>query len=97
MRFKQKDGTKGVWDGEKVVPFTNGILETDDPVLIKVMQGRYEEVDDGREAEQGDTEGQEIKAEPTYAELREEAKAREVEGFYRMNKQELIEALKEGE
>ena len=96
MKFRQKDGTTGVWDGKRIVPFIDGALETDDPALIRAMQGRYEEVDDGKTIE-GDTEGQTIKKEPTFNELRQEAKAREVEGYGKMNKQGLIEALKEGD
>ena len=96
MIFKQK-GNEMIWDGQKVVPFTDGIIETDDPAFIKVLEGAgYEGEEDG-EAIQGDTEGQEAEKEPTFNELRQEAKAREIEGYSKMNKMELIEVLKEGD
>ena len=96
MIFKQK-GNEMIWDGQKVVPFTDGIIKTDDPAFINVLErAGYEGEEDG-ETIQGDTEGQEAEKEPTFNELRQEAKAREIEGYSKMNKAELIEALKEGE
>ena len=46
------------------------------------------------QAEQGDSEGQETK-EKSFNELRAEAKEREIEGYGKMNKEQLMAALKE--
>ena len=97
MIFYQRKTCAGVWDGKKFHPFVDGKIETEDGTLIALLRKcGYEEVDDGKTIE-GDTEGQEVKKEPTFNELRQEAKAREIEGYSKMNKQGLIEALKEGE
>ena len=85
-----------VWDGSKVVPFVDGKLEIKDPDLIKRLKKKYRSEEDG-EAVKGNPEGQAVKKEQTFAELRQEAKAREIEGYGKMTKLELIEALKEGE
>ena len=98
MKFKAR-GTFILWDKEKdqaLCKFVNGEYETDDPYITNKLKGKYEVVDDGQ-AKQGDPEGQETEKEQTFAELREEAKAKKIKGYGRMNKSELLEALKEGE
>ena len=54
---------------------------------------RRELAERGREAEQRNAEGQKAKEEPTFNELREEAKEKQIKGYGRMNKVELKEAL----
>ena len=55
---------------------------------------RRELAKNGRKAEARDAERQTAKKEPTFNELRQQAKEKEIEGYGKMNKQELTEALK---
>ena len=57
---------------------------------------RRELAKNGRETEQRDSEGQETK-EKSFNELRAEAREREIEGYGKMNKEQLIETLKAGD
>ena len=57
---------------------------------------RRELAKNGRETEQRDSEGQETK-EKSFNELRAEAREREIEGYGKMNKEQLLEALKAGD
>ena len=95
MRFLQK-GNESVWDGQKIVPFVNGVLETDNPDFIARLEKMGYKGDEDGEAVKGNPEGQAAKKEQTFAELRAEAKGK-IQGYGKMTKLELIEALKEGE
>ena len=87
----------GVWDGQKIVPFVDGKLETDSPELIEKLQNSgYRSDEDGRETEQGDKEGPEVETEPTVKELREQAKEKGLKDYGKMNKAELLEAVGRG-
>ena len=55
---------------------------------------RREMAERGREAESGNIERPEAEKEPTFNELRAEAKEREIEGYGKMNKAQLLEALR---
>ena len=57
---------------------------------------RRELAKNGRETEQRDSEGQEAQ-EKSFNELRAEAREREIEGYGKMNKEQLLEALKAGD
>lgn len=93
MKFYSQALNPIVWDKDNnkaLCQFKGHEYETDDPYIIeKLKEGGY-----GWEAEQGNGEGQEVEKEPTFNELREEAKTREVEGYGKMNKQELLEVLR---
>ena len=100
-------GSGIVWDGEKntrLCKFINGEFETDDEEVIKKMEAAGY----GRQAIEGDTEGQEVEAEQapakakdegieleemTYNELKELAKAEGVTIRHK-SKADLIEALR---
>ena len=90
-----------VWDGSRVVPFVDGKLKTDNPVLIeKMKKSGYRSDDDGRETVEGDAKGQEAETEleeKTWIELKDTAKEKGIAGYSRMKKADLIDALKEGE
>jgi hypothetical protein len=70
-----------------------GIVIWDGREFVPFVEG----VEEDGETIEGNPEGQTPKTEPTFAELRQEAKAREIEGYGKMTKLELIEALKEGD
>jgi hypothetical protein len=88
--------TLGVWDGEKMLTFEGGIYETDDPreiALLKNAGYRHDEVtppapDTPLEEEQKPLDAM------TFHELRAEAKAAGVQGYGKMSKAALVEALK---
>lgn len=61
---------------------------------IRKKYRRHRRHCDGRKAEEVNTERQATQKEPTFAKLRQEAKTRQIPGYGKMNKQELIEALK---
>ena len=58
---------------------------------------RRELAKNGRKAETRDAERQAAEKEPTFNELRHEAREREIEGYGKMNKEQLIETLKAGD
>jgi len=93
------DGTTGImWGDHGIVPFVDGKLETDDPELIeKLKNSGYRSDDDGRKAKPGHEGGQEVEKEPTFGELRAEAKEKGLKGYGAMKKAELKEALEEGD
>ena len=100
MKFYSESKNLIVWEPHQKVglPFINGEYETENAVEIARLQELgYRSDDDGREAEQGHQEGQEAEKEPTLKELRAEAKAKSIKGYGRMNKAQLMEALKEGD
>ena len=98
MRFYSDiEGKEAVVMGDKVIRFKDGIYETDDEREIAILIKSYRSDDNGREAEQGDEGGQEVKEEPSFAELRKQAKEAGIEGYGKMNKASLIKALKEGD
>ena len=39
--YSDQTGPLSVWDGEKVIPFRDGVLETTDAVLISRLKERY--------------------------------------------------------
>ena len=89
-----------VWDGSRVVPFVDGKLKTDNPVLIEKLKKAGYRSDDNGQTEQRNTEGQEAEAEleeKTWIELKDAAKEKGIAGYSRMKKADLIDALKEGE
>lgn len=88
-----------VWDrerGKTLCRFKAGEYETDDARTIDLLiKGGYKH--DGRETEPRHEERQETKEEPTFPELRKQAKEAGIEGYGKMKKAELIEALREGD
>ena len=97
MIFYQK-GNGMIWDGQKAVPFINGKMDINNPDLIgRLKAAGYRSDDDGRHTEQGDEEGPEIETEQTVKELRAQAKEKGMKGYGKMNKAELLNALKEGD
>ena len=97
MIFYQK-GNVAIWDGQKAVPFVNGKIEVNNPDLIRRLKAAgYRSDDDGRHTEQRDEEGQEAEKEPTFNELRAQAKEKGLTGYGKMNKAELLDALEEGD
>ena len=100
MKFYGIGGTI-VWDKENdkaLCQFVDGELETKDKRIIDLLtKAGYRSDDVGRETEQGNEEGQEVEEEPTFPELRKQAKKASIEGYGKMNKASLIKALKEGD
>ncbi len=86
-----------VWDkanNRVLCKFKDGEYTTGEMAVITLLQAcGYEVVEDGWETEQGNTEGQEVKAEQTYNELRQEAKAKGI-NTYKMTKADIVDALK---
>jgi len=92
-------GNGSVWDKERnkaLCRFQDGEYETDDERTVNLLiKGGYKH--DGRETEPRHEERQETEKEPTFPELRKQAKEAGIEGYGKMKKQELIEALREGD
>ena len=95
--YSDIEGNQTVVVDGKRFKFINGELETKDQNVINVLSKLYRSDNDGRQTEQGNEEGQEVEEEPTFPELRKQAKKASIEGYGKMKKAELIEALKEGE
>jgi len=97
-------GTGIVWDAEnnkRLCKFFGGEYKTANVREIRILEAAgYRSVDDGIQAEQGDTERPEVEAEQedysekTVKELRQIARERKIKDYYIMSKDELIEALK---
>ena len=99
--YSDIEGNRSVWTGSKSVPFVNGIIETTDPALIKLLTkaGYRKDEADGRQAEQGNTKRQTVEKEQadwsgyTKNELVKELVNRGIEFNKRQPKDELIALL----
>ena len=99
-----------VWDGQKLIEIHNEI-ETNDPAMIALLKSaglRHEGEEPAAEppymspeippeAPPEEPSSDKSLDELTYKELRALAKERKIEDYYKMNAEELREALREGE
>lgn len=95
--YSDTAANSGININGELIMFEDGVIETTDKNVIAALSGRYRS-DEIAKTEQRDTARPKVEAEQekTYAELREEAKAKGIT-VGRKNKAELIEALREGE
>lgn len=111
MKFKSESANLVVWDAEKskaLCTFKNGEYETDDPYVIEKLKGKYEVIDNGRQAEQRNTEGQEDKGQQivttgekdgwavneSVEKLRQEAKEKGIKNWHNMKPENLVKKLR---
>lgn len=99
MKFYSENRNVIVWNPvtKRGIPFVDGVYETEDAGEIARLKECGYRSDDDAETEQGNPGGQEAKAESTIKELRQQAKEKQMTGYSRMNKEQLLEALKEGD
>ena len=110
MKFRQKSNESISYEGRPITA-KNGVFEVAGAIADAMIRSGYEQVaekievtsytdteevfSDGGQAEQANAEGQEAKKEPSYIELRKQAKEAGIENYGKMNKEALKKALEE--
>ena len=98
--YSDIEGNRSVWDGSKLIPFIDGVIETTDPAVIELLRRcGYREGEANGQAQQGNTKRQTAEKEQTdwsgYTknELVKELVKRGIDFNKRQNKDELIKLL----
>jgi len=82
--------TLGVWDGSEMLTFEGGVYETDDPREIELLKNAGYRHDEATPPA-GEQKSLDIMS---YNELKDAAKVAGIEGYNKMKREQLIEALK---